>query len=332
MRQNESMPIDPPNVAELLRSHGLRSTPQRRTILAAFQGGSTEHLSADEVHARASRALPDLSRGTVYATLAEFTELGLLSAFGAPEPVRYETNTIQHDHFRCRLCMRVFDIEGVTPQPGHLMAHGHMIERIETRAEGVCIDCADYETGLTDGTHAIRTTEQGDDGWRETRGLAAAEMTGPLGTLLLAATPKGLVRVAFEGHADTKALTDLAGSRRGSQAARAHLDTAISQIETYLSGQSTQINCTIDWAALAGQESLRVTQEIPYASTRSYSALSTTQTAGQLGQLMGANPIPLVIPCHRVTRGVEEPKVFVGGPERRHWLLLHEHNRPATIA
>src|SRR5512132_4416217 len=97
------------DVGHLLRELGLRSTPQRRAILLAFERGPAAHLSADEVHARASRELPDLGRGTVYATLAEFTELGLLAAFGTPDPVRYETNTAPHDHFRCRLCLRLFD-------------------------------------------------------------------------------------------------------------------------------------------------------------------------------------------------------------------------------
>ena len=39
---------------------------------------------------------------------------------------------------------------------------------------------------------------------------------------------------------------------------------------------------------------------------------------------MGANPIPIVAPCHRVTRGVEIPTTFVGGPTRRQWLETHE--------
>jgi len=47
----------------LLRARGLRSTPQRRAILAAFRGGPAEHLSADEVYARAAESVPDLSRG-----------------------------------------------------------------------------------------------------------------------------------------------------------------------------------------------------------------------------------------------------------------------------
>ncbi|HEX6745298.1 MAG TPA: transcriptional repressor [Solirubrobacteraceae bacterium] len=76
------------DIGALLRELGLRSTPQRRAILRAFSSGRAEHLSADEVHARASRELPDLGRGTVYSTLAELTEAGLLSAFGTSQPVR----------------------------------------------------------------------------------------------------------------------------------------------------------------------------------------------------------------------------------------------------
>jgi len=75
---------------DLLRRHGLRVTPQRRAIVQAFRGGGDEHLSAEEVMARASTAVPEISRGTVYATLAELTELELLLSVGQSEPVRYE--------------------------------------------------------------------------------------------------------------------------------------------------------------------------------------------------------------------------------------------------
>src|ERR1700748_467689 len=96
--------------AELLRQRSLRVTPQRRAILEAFTGRGDEHLSADEVHARANLAIPEASRGTVYAPLAELTELGILAAIGSPEPVRYETNVADHSHFRCKLCLRLFDV------------------------------------------------------------------------------------------------------------------------------------------------------------------------------------------------------------------------------
>jgi Fe2+ or Zn2+ uptake regulation protein/O6-methylguanine-DNA--protein-cysteine methyltransferase len=314
----------PPEVADLLRAVGLRSTPQRRAILGAFVGGSVEHLSADEVHARASQAMPDLGRGTVYATLAEFTELGLLAAFGAPEPVRYETNTASHDHFRCRLCLRVFDFDLDHPS-NPKRRKGFAIERIEVRAEGVCADCADYDSGLRQGVKAIHSTEP-PEALTEDAGVAAQELDGPLGTILLAASRQGLVRVAFEEHVDAPRLRALAATRRGSQAARQHLERTSEILRSYFKGKVASLESTIDWEAFPGddREALRATQEIPYAGTGSYLDLGADLPAKQLGKSLGENPIPLIVPCHRVTRGVEMPQSFVGGPERRSWLLSHE--------
>ena len=119
-----AMSHDPDEAGEMLRARGMRSTPQRRAILSVFAGGRTEHLAADEVYARATRLVPELSRGTVYATLAEFSELGLLSAFGTPEPVRYETNLEPHAHFRCHLCLRIFDLTGGQQNPADITDPG----------------------------------------------------------------------------------------------------------------------------------------------------------------------------------------------------------------
>jgi methylated-DNA-[protein]-cysteine S-methyltransferase len=320
--------MDENPTVELLRGHGLRSTPQRRAILAAFDGGAPEHLSADEVHARASQALPDLGRGTVYATLAEFTELGLLAAFGAPEPVRYEVNTAPHDHFRCRLCLRLFDIDGLTRSLTAITDGGFTVERIETRAEGVCNECATYAEALATGVRAIHTSDLFAD-LRELRGVAAAQADSPLGPLMLAATPAGLVRLAFEEHADVAALRKLAASRRGSEASHGHLKTAMRELERYFAGEIGYVECPIDWEALAAHspEVLRATREIPYATTCSYVDVAVKLTPGELARPLGANPVPVLAPCHRVTRGVEVPAVFVGGAPRREWLIENERAR-----
>jgi Fe2+ or Zn2+ uptake regulation protein/O6-methylguanine-DNA--protein-cysteine methyltransferase len=325
------MPNGPPEIAELLRAFGLRSTPQRRAILGAFVGGPEEHLSADEVHARASQAMPDLGRGTVYATLAEFTELGLLAAFGAPEPVRYETNTADHDHFRCRLCLRVFDFDLDHPTKPK-RRKGFAIEQIEVRAEGVCADCADYDRGLRRGVMAIHSAEP-PEARLEHAGAAARGVEGPLGTLLLAASEKGLFRLAFEEHADAPALRALAATRRGSQAAREHLERADELLRRYFSGQAASIESAIDWDALPedDHEALRATREIPYAGKRSYLGLGAGLPAKRLGMSLGENPIPVIVPCHRVMRGVEVPQSFVGGPERRRWLLSHEEQHESAF-
>src|SRR5579875_1658613 len=103
-RHNEKMGKTPQDADALLRDRGLRSTAQRRAILSMFSGDRSEHLSADEIYAGASQALAGISRATVYATLAEFGEAGLIAAFGTPEPVRYEINLEPHPHFRCDFC------------------------------------------------------------------------------------------------------------------------------------------------------------------------------------------------------------------------------------
>src|SRR3954453_11237369 len=112
------------DLVEELRRRNLRVTPQRRGILEGFTDRADEHLSADEVHARAARVVPDLGRGTVYATLAELAEIGLLGAVGTVDPVRYETNVSTHQHFRCELCLRLFDVDIDAPVAGPLSDAG----------------------------------------------------------------------------------------------------------------------------------------------------------------------------------------------------------------
>jgi methylated-DNA-[protein]-cysteine S-methyltransferase len=316
-----------PDTAALLRSRGLRSTPQRRAILDAFKGGPYEHLSAEEVHSRAAQSMPDLGRGTVYAALAEFTELGLLGAVGAPEPVRYEVNVDHHDHFRCRLCLRLFDIDLGLPEPGG--RDGFQIERIELRAEGICAECGDYGGGLDRGAIAIRDDESATPGL-DARGLAARKIDTALGTIHLVATGAGLIRVAFAEDAEAVQMDEMARRRRGSAGARDQLDRAVAGLERYLAGDARGVDCEIDWSAIGPDQhsALEAAAEIPYGAGRSYSDLGVDVDPRILGESFGANPIPIVRPCHRVMRGLEVPSSFVGGADRRRWLLAHE--RPDT--
>jgi Fe2+ or Zn2+ uptake regulation protein/O6-methylguanine-DNA--protein-cysteine methyltransferase len=325
-----AMSADPDAAGEMLRARGLRSTPQRRAILSIFAGGRTEHLAADEVYARATRLVPELSRGTVYATLAEFSELGLLSAFGTPEPVRYETHLEPHAHFRCHLCQRVFDLVGGQQQPGDITDPGFVVERVETRAEGVCAECTDYVVGLRDGARAIIKSGPAPDTLLAP-GVAVSELDSPLGMLLLAATPQGLTRLAFDDHADVSALRAHASHRRGSRAAHRHLTDASTSLQQYFAGELARPAGAIDWEQLGSSaQALMATQTVPYGSQRSYSALDQSLPARDLGYLLGRNPVPVFTPCHRVRRGTETPAWFVGGIARRYWLENHERTHPLS--
>jgi Fe2+ or Zn2+ uptake regulation protein/O6-methylguanine-DNA--protein-cysteine methyltransferase len=315
----------------LLRAHGLRSTPQRRVILATLEEARGEHLSADEVRARALRSMPSLGRGTVYTTLAELTEIGALSAVGLPEPVRYEANTAPHDHFRCRVCLRLFDLDSVSGRLDDLAAERFEVQRLT--AEGVCGDCRDYEFGLRGGVEAIHG--DGPLPWSEISDgprVACARCEGPLGTILLEATPRGLVRLAFEDHVDAPELQLRCAASRGSSEARAHLRLAASGLERYLAGDSEAVQCTVDVDVVgSGLAALSSTSAIRYGGRASYTKLGLVMEPRQIGLWMGANPLPIVFPCHRVTRGTEIPEIFVGGLERRRWLEAHERRHAPRL-
>ena len=325
-RHNDAMAhTDPDAAGELLRARGLRSTPQRRTILGAFRGGRTEHLSADEVYARAVQALSEISRATVYATLAEFSELGLVAAFGTPEPVRYETTVAPHAHLRCYLCLRLFDLPGAQQEPADVVAPGFIVMRVETRAEGVCDECVDYESGLAAGAKSMLRPPAARSSTLDLSGVAASTLETPLGPLAIAATPQGLVRVAFEDHQDAQVLHDYASSRRGGKAAQQHLAVAREDVLRYFAEGAAAMNCVVDWDSLsAASEALRASQMIPFGDHRSYTGLDVDISPRALGLAYGSNPIPIIAPCHRVTRGTEVPASYVGGLERRQWLEAHE--------
>jgi methylated-DNA-[protein]-cysteine S-methyltransferase len=307
--------------ADLLRERSLRVTPQRRAILGAFSGRGDEHLSADEVHARANREIPELGRGTVYATLAELTELGLLAAIGSPEPVRYETNVACHNHFRCNLCLRLFDVQIGRPSVKALEGAGFRVERVSVTAEGVCAECEDYERGLKDGVGSVLSKRQVGADVLAT--LACSVLDTEIGRLGLAASPQGIARIAFEEHADFDLFLERARSRRGAKAARERLAHASTAIEEFLGGSERVSEDALDDRAtdLIDPTILAATRRVAYGSTASYERLGGDLAPYERGYAMGTNPMPILYPCHRITRGVEQPDTFIGGAERRRQLL-----------
>jgi methylated-DNA-[protein]-cysteine S-methyltransferase len=313
--------------SELLRRHSLRVTPQRRAILGAFFGGTTEHLSAEEVHARALRDVPELGRGTVYATLAELNELGILGSVGAPEPVRYETNVEAHHHFRCRLCMRLFDVAIEPPSTAALEKEGYSVELLVIAAEGICVECRLYEEGLEDGAGAMIERRLVDDA--ALASLACSRHESPVGSLALAASEAGIVRIAFEGHADFGPLLERARTRRGARAARRRLEHAEAAVDSFFAGSELELDDAFDPEGLAAgdDDALEAVRVVPYGTTLSYDRLEGELDPYLLGFAFGSNPMPIIFPCHRITRGNAQPLAYVGGTARREALLQIERDR-----
>lgn len=128
--------------AGVMHEQGLRVTPQRRAVGAAFEDGRAGHLTADEVLRRARRVIPEGSRATVYNALAEFVAAGLLSAIEGTGSQLYDANVAPHHHLRCRVCRHLFDVHPEGTDRLALAEPGYIVERASVVFEGTRPSCA----------------------------------------------------------------------------------------------------------------------------------------------------------------------------------------------
>jgi methylated-DNA-[protein]-cysteine S-methyltransferase len=158
--------------------------------------------------------------------------------------------------------------------------------------------------------------------------VAYTTVSTPVGVLLLAATEEGLVRVAYAREDHEAVLQDLA--RRISPRvlhAPARLAPAVRQLEEYFAGTRTRFDLPLDRSLSHGfrrlvQEHL---PEIGYGRTESYGAVARSvgrpQAVRAVGTACATNPLPVVVPCHRVLRGDGGLGGYVGGLEAKAALL-----------
>ena len=156
--------------------------------------------------------------------------------------------------------------------------------------------------------------------------VSYAEVDSPLGTLIVASTQKGLVRVAFPE--ETLVLERMA-ERLSPRivAAPSRLDPVRRELEEYFAGSRRDFAVPLDWSLIAGfsRRVLRATAAIPYGALSSYGAVASAAGSPRgsraAGNALGSNPIPIVIPCHRVLRTGGLLGGYAGGPERKRHLL-----------
>jgi methylated-DNA-[protein]-cysteine S-methyltransferase len=162
--------------------------------------------------------------------------------------------------------------------------------------------------------------------------VAYATLDSPLGALLVAGTPRGLVRLAYtDWHAEDEVLQDLAHrvSPRVMQAP-ARLDDARRELDEYFAGRRDGFDLPIDWSLTRGfaGDVLRQTARIPFGATSTYTEVATRagspRAVRAAGNALGANPIPVIVPCHRVLRTGGALGGYTGGPERKEFLLRLE--------
>jgi methylated-DNA-[protein]-cysteine S-methyltransferase len=153
----------------------------------------------------------------------------------------------------------------------------------------------------------------------------------PLGSLLLAATPVGLVRVAYatEGHdAVLNALADKVSPRV--LRAPARLNGAAREIDEYFNGTRTQFDLPLDLRLADGfrRQVIEHLREIGFGHRESYAtvaaAIGRPRAVRAVGSACARNPLPLVIPCHRVVRTDGSIGQYVGGTDAKQTLLTLE--------
>ncbi|HEY1618643.1 MAG TPA: methylated-DNA--[protein]-cysteine S-methyltransferase [Streptosporangiaceae bacterium] len=158
--------------------------------------------------------------------------------------------------------------------------------------------------------------------------VAYRTLDTPVGSLLLAATGKGLVRVAFAAEDHGAVLAALAAqvSPRVLNAPR-RLDATARELEEYFAGQRHAFDLPLDFSLAKGFR-LKVLSQLPgigYGSTASYGAVAalagSPRAVRAVGTACATNPLPVVVPCHRVVRADGTPGGYLGGPDAKRLLL-----------
>lgn len=158
--------------------------------------------------------------------------------------------------------------------------------------------------------------------------VAYTEIDSPVGPLLAAATPRGLVRLTFPVESHETVLEQLASkvSPRILESP-ARLDDVRRELDRYFEGRLQQFDLPLDWQLTRGfyRKVLRATARIPYGQTRSYSEMANKagnpRAVRAAGTALGSNPLPIIVPCHRVLRSGGALGGYGGGLDVKQALL-----------
>jgi methylated-DNA-[protein]-cysteine S-methyltransferase len=161
--------------------------------------------------------------------------------------------------------------------------------------------------------------------------IAIWSMDSPIGDLFLAVTPRGLLHVGFAGEPRDEVLAELARqvSPRILESA-GPTDQVRRELDQYFAGNRTRFDVKVDRRLVRGmaREVLSAARRIPFGRTSTYGqlaeAIGRPRAARAVGNALGANPIPIVIPCHRVLRAGGSLGGYAGGFARKELLLMLE--------
>jgi methylated-DNA-[protein]-cysteine S-methyltransferase len=165
--------------------------------------------------------------------------------------------------------------------------------------------------------------------------VAIGTTGSPVGELLLAVTPRGLAYIAFEDEERDELLARLA--RRLSPRILEHpsaTDDVRRELDEYFEGRRTRFDLKLDRRLMKGiaRDVLAATARVPFGRTTTYGTIAERigrpRASRAVGNALGSNPIPIVVPCHRVLRTGGDVGGYAGGPERKRRLLRLEGSLP----
>jgi methylated-DNA-[protein]-cysteine S-methyltransferase len=160
-----------------------------------------------------------------------------------------------------------------------------------------------------------------------------ALVDSPIGTLVAAATPRGLATLSYEDFdGGVDAVLDSLASRLSPRMleAPARLDDVRRELDEYFEGRRHDFDLPIDWtlASSFGRRILTATAAIPFGQVSTYGKVAAQagnpKASRAAGRALGANPIPIVVPCHRVVGAGGRLTGYTGGLHRKVALLALE--------
>jgi len=171
--------------------------------------------------------------------------------------------------------------------------------------------------------------------------MQTAPLDTPIGTLTIGTTARGLRLVQFpHDRADeqpSEAVEETAKNVKPDRIAQAQMDEALLQLTQYFDGTRTHFDIALDWYGVNGLRLtvLKLLAEVPFGETVTYGDLAKGSGAGvtasqAVGGIMGSNPLPIVVPCHRVL-AADGLGGFGGGLRTKEWLLAWEGVMPPAL-
>jgi methylated-DNA-[protein]-cysteine S-methyltransferase len=160
--------------------------------------------------------------------------------------------------------------------------------------------------------------------------VAYATIDSPLGPLTLAGTERGLALLSYSPPEDVlERLAERLSTRVLEAPAR--LDEARRELDEYFEGRRHDFDLPLDWSLTRdgfGRRVLKATAAIPFGEVSTYTGVATEagspRAVRAAGNALGANPLPVVVPCHRVLRSGGALGGYTGGLDKKEQLLRLE--------